>query len=186
MLAGSATPICQKLGYDYPFAATKAELKKGDIAIGNLEGPVARKGTEYTTKRFRFRAAPQSAEALRRAGFSIVTLANNHSMDFGRPALRETLFNLASNGILHVGAGEDLAAARKEAVIQIGTVKIASSPIPSRFPPSSTPLPTVPAPLPDIRATSKRISLGRKLRPIMCLSRFIGARKVRPLPAPIR
>ena len=60
MLAGSATPTCKRLGYDYPFAATAAELKRGDITIGNLEAPIARKGTEFTEKRFRFSGAPRN------------------------------------------------------------------------------------------------------------------------------
>src|SRR6266498_3515792 len=94
MLAGSALPTLKRLGYDYPFAATAAELKKGDIAIGNLEAPLAGSGAEFTDKRFRFHAPPQAALALKNAGFSVMTLANNHMMDFGEPALRETLLNL--------------------------------------------------------------------------------------------
>ena len=83
MLAGSATATLKRVGYDYPFAATAAELKNGDISVGNLEAPLALDGTEFTGKRFRFKAAPEAAAALRKAGFSVLTLANNHIMDFG-------------------------------------------------------------------------------------------------------
>jgi poly-gamma-glutamate synthesis protein (capsule biosynthesis protein) len=92
-------------------------LKRGDINLANLESPIARSGSEYTDKKFRFRAEPAVATALRRAGFSVVTLANNHSMDFGGAALAETLQHLADAGIASVGAGDNLDAARKPAIV---------------------------------------------------------------------
>ena len=124
MLAGSAVADLKRFGYDYPFAACSAELKKGDLAVGNLEAPIARHGTEFTDKRFRFRADPRSAGALKRAGFSVLTLANNHMMDFGASALRETINYLDRNGILHTGAGETSAAARRPVFVRTkeGTV----------------------------------------------------------------
>jgi poly-gamma-glutamate synthesis protein (capsule biosynthesis protein) len=125
MLGGSATPTLKRFSYDYPFAATAAELQQGDIAVGNLEAPIARHGIEFKDKRFRFRTDPQSAAALKRAGFSMVTLANNHMMDFGAPALQETLRNLDDNGILYSGAGMTLAAARQEAVVRVKGANIA-------------------------------------------------------------
>lgn len=125
MLAGSATPTLKRLGYDYPFAATTAELKNGDIAVGNLEAPIARRGIEFKDKRFRFKSAPQSAAALKRAGFSVVSLANNHMMDFGGPALLETLLNLDKYGILYSGAGPSLATARQQAVIRVKGATVA-------------------------------------------------------------
>jgi poly-gamma-glutamate capsule biosynthesis protein CapA/YwtB (metallophosphatase superfamily) len=125
MLSGSGTATCKRLGYDYPFAATVAELKKGDIVIGNLESPIARGGREFTNKKFRYRSAPQAAAALKNAGFSIVTLANNHMMDFGADALEETLQHLDRTGISSTGAGPSLAAARRVAIITVKGMKVA-------------------------------------------------------------
>ncbi len=125
MLAGSGSATLQRLGCDYPFAATATELRKGDIAVGNLEAPLARGGTEFMFKKFRFRADPQCAPALKRAGFSVVTLANNHMMDFGEVALLETLRHLDESGILSAGAGQTLAAARHKAVLQVKGAKVA-------------------------------------------------------------
>jgi poly-gamma-glutamate capsule biosynthesis protein CapA/YwtB (metallophosphatase superfamily) len=125
MLAGSGSATFKRQGYDYPFAATAAELQKGDIAVGNLEAPIARRGTEFTDKRFRYRTSPRTATALRKAGFAVVTLANNHIMDFGPTALRETLAHLDKAGVAHTGAGDSLAAARQETVITIGEKRIA-------------------------------------------------------------
>ncbi|HEX2769800.1 MAG TPA: CapA family protein [Geobacteraceae bacterium] len=125
MLSGSGATTCKRLGYDYPFAATASELKKGDITIGNLESPIARRGREFTNKKFRYRSAPQAAAALKNAGFSIVTLANNHMMDFGATAMEETRQHLDRAGIGSTGAGASLAAARRGAIITVRGMKVA-------------------------------------------------------------
>ena len=125
MLSGSGAVTCKRLGYDYPFAATTAELKKGDIAIGNLESPIAGGGREFTNKKFRYRSEPQAATALKNAGFSIVTLANNHMMDFGATAMEETRQYLDRAGIGCTGAGASLATARRGAIITVGGMKVA-------------------------------------------------------------
>lgn len=125
MLAGSGGATLQRLGCDYAFAATSPELHKGDIAVGNLEAPLARGGTEFTFKKFRFRADPQCASSLKRAGFSVLTLANNHMMDYGDAALLETLQHLGSNNILSTGAGHNLSAARHKTVFQVKGARIA-------------------------------------------------------------
>jgi poly-gamma-glutamate synthesis protein (capsule biosynthesis protein) len=125
MLAGSGTQTFKRVGYDYPFSATAAELKTGDITIGNLESPIARRGKEFVNKKYRFRSAPQAAAALKNAGFSIVTLANNHMMDFGRTALAETRRHLDRAGISYAGAGESLYDARKGAIITVKGIRVA-------------------------------------------------------------
>ncbi len=113
MLAGRWTSQLRKTGYGFPFRATESELRSSDITIANLESPIARSGTEYTDKKFRFRAEPAVAPALKSAGINLVTLANNHSMDFGPEALLETRSHLETAGIAWIGAGETLAEARK-------------------------------------------------------------------------
>ena len=125
MLAGSATGTLERWGYDYPFAGTVHELKSGDLAVGNLEAPIARGGTEFANKQFRFKASPAAASALKRAGFSILTLANNHLMDFGAAGLTETLDNLGRHGILYAGAGQTLAEARQPAVVEVKGKRVA-------------------------------------------------------------
>lgn len=113
MLAGRWAPELRRKGYDFPFTATTSELRKSDVTIANLESPIARHGTEYTDKKFRFRAEPAVATALKTAGINLVTLANNHIMDFGQEALLETRNHLETAGIAWIGAGETLAEARK-------------------------------------------------------------------------
>ncbi|MFZ4854824.1 MAG: CapA family protein [Desulfuromonadaceae bacterium] len=125
MLAGKWASLLQQKGYDYPFNGVRKELAAGDINLANLESPIAKSGKEYSGKKYRFRAEPQVAKALRSAGLNLVTLANNHSMDFGGEALAETLQHLSDNGIAWIGAGENLSEARKMALYTIKGKKIA-------------------------------------------------------------
>lgn len=125
MLAGRWTPVLASKGYGFPFGGVKTELDRGDINLANLESPIARSGSEYMDKKFRFRAEPHVAEALRKAGFSVVTLANNHSMDFGDAALAETLHHLSQAGIASVGAGANLDEARKPAIVTVRGTRVA-------------------------------------------------------------
>ena len=125
MLAGRWAPFLRHKGYDHPFHGVIRELAVGDINIANLESPLAVGGKEYSEKKFRFRAEPSVAKALSAARFNLVTLANNHSMDFGSAALAETCQHLSDNGIAWIGAGENLSEARKMALYTIKGKKIA-------------------------------------------------------------
>jgi poly-gamma-glutamate synthesis protein (capsule biosynthesis protein) len=125
MLAGSGENTYRKHGYDYPFDATRKTLKQGDIVIGNLESPIASSGVEFTDKRFRFKAGLKAALALKNAGFTHLSLANNHMLDFGADGLKQTLEALGSSRIIHSGAGLNLAAARKAGITDVNGVKIA-------------------------------------------------------------
>jgi poly-gamma-glutamate synthesis protein (capsule biosynthesis protein) len=125
MLAGRWAPLLKQRGYDYPFLGVGKELASSDITLANLESPIAKNGREFIEKKFRFRAVPEAARAMRSAGINLVTLANNHSMDFGGEALTETMNNLNSAGIAWVGAGENLPEARKMALYTIKGKRIA-------------------------------------------------------------
>jgi poly-gamma-glutamate synthesis protein (capsule biosynthesis protein) len=125
MLAGTARPRLEKTGYGHPFAATREIFADSQVTVGNLEAPIARGGIEFTGKRFRFRTPPAAADAIRRAGFSVVTLANNHILDYGAAGLSETIAHLDAHGIRHTGAGIDLAAARQPCIVESEGTRIA-------------------------------------------------------------
>jgi poly-gamma-glutamate synthesis protein (capsule biosynthesis protein) len=125
MLAGRWAHFLREKGYDHPFLNVRNELVSGDINLANLESPIAESGLEYSEKKFRFRAEPPVAKAIRSAGFNLVTLANNHSMDFGGEALAETLHHLTDNGIAWIGAGKNLSEASEMALYTIKGKKIA-------------------------------------------------------------
>jgi poly-gamma-glutamate synthesis protein (capsule biosynthesis protein) len=100
--------------------------RAADLFIVNLECCIADRGTaaRETDKRFFFRAPPVAAQRLAAMGVSCVTLANNHALDFGPDALQDTLAHLRAAGIATVGAGADVAAARRPAVLDTGGLRL--------------------------------------------------------------
>ena len=126
MLDGTARPVLQENGYDYPFVNMRPLFRDSQVVIGNLEGPLTNRGSAEQDKTYTFRSPPDKVSgALVNAGFNVVTLANNHTLDYGAEGLADTMTALSSAGILHVGAGMDLAAARRAAVMTIDGQRIA-------------------------------------------------------------
>ena len=126
MLGGTAGPEMQKYGYDYPFERTQSFLKQAQIVFGNLEGPLTEGGATETPKKYVFRSPPDKvAPALARAGFNIVSLANNHSLDYGPQGLEDTRAALEKAGIHGVGAGRNLAEARAPVYMVKGGATVA-------------------------------------------------------------
>ena len=126
MLGGTATPELERFGYDYPFEQVREWLQRADLVFGNLEGPLTTGGQPATQKQYVFRSPPdKTAPALARAGIRVVSLANNHSMDYGREGLIDTMRALDQAGIRHTGAGETLAAARRPAIVEVQGTRVA-------------------------------------------------------------
>jgi poly-gamma-glutamate capsule biosynthesis protein CapA/YwtB (metallophosphatase superfamily) len=100
---------------------------EADLFVLNLECCVSERGEPWRLpgKPFFFRAPPAAVELLALLGVDCVTLANNHALDFGPEALADTLRHLEAAGIAAVGAGPDLAAARRPAVLDGGGLRLA-------------------------------------------------------------
>lgn len=125
MLDGTARPYLQRYGYDHAFARVRGLFAGSDLVIGNLEGPLTAASQPMVEKKYVFRSPPQPvASALVRAGLGAVSLANNHSLDYGLVGLRDTMAALREAGIYFFGAGESLAAARAPAIVDAGPIKI--------------------------------------------------------------
>lgn len=86
--------------------ADVAPILEADVTMVNLETSVSERGTPEV-KAYTFRAAPTAFLALRAAGVDVVTLANNHGLDYGQDALLDTLDHAAdpASGLPLVGAG---------------------------------------------------------------------------------
>ncbi|MFH1575891.1 MAG: CapA family protein [Candidatus Nealsonbacteria bacterium] len=82
----------------WPFLKIADDLKKADIVFGNLEGSISDKG-EKTDKISSFRMDPKTIEGLNYANFNILSLANNHALDYGKEALGDTILRLKEAGI---------------------------------------------------------------------------------------
>lgn len=108
----------------YPWGDTLAVLKQADVRIANLECVLAAGGEPEPGKIFHFRSDPKNVASLLAAGIDVVSLANNHVLDFGQDAFGEMLPALDGCGILHAGAGPDLEAARRPAVWRVGAVAV--------------------------------------------------------------
>lgn len=126
MLGGTAAPELATLGYDHPFALARPILRQSHIVFANLEGPLTRGGEPVRGKQYVFRSRPEkTGPALAAAGFRVVSLANNHTLDYGVEGLRQTIETLDGNGIRHVGAGLNLDGARRPAILEAGGVRVA-------------------------------------------------------------
>ncbi len=112
-----------KSGRD-PFAPMASILKGADIRVGNLECVVATSGTPEPGKPYTFRAHPRTLPVLKRH-FDAVSLANNHSGDYGAPAFAEMLGRLERQAIGYFGGGRTLSAAHKPLIIVRKGLRIA-------------------------------------------------------------
>ena len=72
-----------------------------------------------------FRTPPRDAAGLALAGIDVVSLANNHALDYGPEGLRDTIATLDAAGIAHCGAGEDDAVARRPAFLEARGLRVA-------------------------------------------------------------
>jgi len=90
--------------FKFPFLKIEKDLARADILFGNLEGPVSDKGIKVGSI-YSFRMDPKVIEGLDYAGFDILSLANNHMLDYTRAALEDTMNRLEQKKIDYVGAG---------------------------------------------------------------------------------
>jgi poly-gamma-glutamate capsule biosynthesis protein CapA/YwtB (metallophosphatase superfamily) len=124
MMEGSIEKAMKSFGINYPFLQVQKELEEVDFAIVNLETAVTKKGRPYD-KQFNFRTGPDSLVALKQAGFNMVSLANNHTMDYGEEGLLDTIDYLDEIGLAYVGAGRNEDEAYAEQIIEKKGKKIA-------------------------------------------------------------
>lgn len=124
MLSRNVAGKMRLYGNDFPFLKMTDVLSSADIAFANLENPITT-GPIVPTGSFTFHADPGSEIALKQSGIDIVSLANNHSPNYGEKGLLDTMTYLDQQSILHTGAGKDLNAALEPAVIERNGVKFA-------------------------------------------------------------
>jgi len=94
--------------YGESFVDTCALLRSADIVFGQLETSFARHGVRAQQARHAVLARPDGARALADAGFTCISMAGNHVMDWGNEAFFETKRNLEDAGITVVGAGANI------------------------------------------------------------------------------
>jgi capsule synthesis protein PGA_cap len=113
-------------GTRYPWLSVARVLRAADIAIANLECSVSTRGAPVPGKQYTFRGKPSSLRAMARyAGIDVVTLANNHTLDYGRLAFADTLSYAHEYGMKTVGGGRNLDLARRPALFRLGGIRVA-------------------------------------------------------------
>jgi len=113
-----------KHGTDYPFAPAVPLVQGSDVTVGDLECPL--------TDRFKppyegmtFSAPTKTVGGLQLLGLNVVTLANNHSTNFGLGPFTDTLKVLKAGGIKYAGGGYNFNEAHQPAVVEAKGVKFA-------------------------------------------------------------
>lgn len=124
MLARHVAEAAARDGADALFAPV-AELLAGDLAVGNLESPLAEAGAGARAGPYRLIGPPALAAALPAAGFDALGLANNHGLDAGPAGLADSAAALRAAGLAPVGAGHGEAEALAPAMLAAGGLRVA-------------------------------------------------------------
>jgi poly-gamma-glutamate synthesis protein (capsule biosynthesis protein) len=112
-------------GPEAPFARAAGILSSATVAVGNLECALSKRGSPMAGKQYTFEGSPSVVKGLNYAGFDLIGLANNHSGDYGRTALLDTISNLDKALLAHAGSGANRAAAFKPAIVVRDGARIA-------------------------------------------------------------
>lgn len=99
--------------------AYRDEISRADIYMANQEFPFSDRGTPAPDKQFTFRVPPERVSMMHELGIDIVTIANNHTLDYGTDALVDTCTTLENAGIPYVGAGANMDRAKQLETIEV-------------------------------------------------------------------
>lgn len=100
-------------------------MQEADLFILNEEFPFSLRGEPMADKQFTYRTDPRYVQILKELGTDVVTLANNHTLDYGREAFCDTLETLDNAGIRRVGGGYNIAEAEAPAVCTVNGLSFA-------------------------------------------------------------
>lgn len=113
-----------RYGPAYPWAGLGLLLAGADLTVANLECTLTTRGRPLN-KPYLLRAHPRWSRTLAAAGIDLVTLANNHALDYGQAGLDETLEVVEGLGIAAVGAGRSSEQAHRPALFRLNGVRVA-------------------------------------------------------------
>jgi len=107
------------------FAHVRPVLAAEPVVFGQLETVVSARGAIVPNAKLAMRAPPALAPALAESGFTMMSFAGNHCLDWGYDAFDDTLAHMAQAGIALAGAGTHHAAAYQPVFQQVGETVIA-------------------------------------------------------------
>ncbi|WP_229735410.1 CapA family protein [Halobacillus andaensis] len=106
MFEWSLDQTIEDKGPEYPFEQVAEPISNADYALTNLETAVTDRGVKEE-KIYNFRTDPENLQGLSKAGFDFVSLANNHTLDYGSEGLVDTLSYLHTYDLDYAGAGHN-------------------------------------------------------------------------------
>ncbi len=109
--------------WTWPFRRIADLLRAADLVFGNLESQISNTGNNVGSD-YSFRADPASIESLVYAGFDVLSVANNHSFDYTKEALEDSMVRLKKAGISPVGGGLSKQEAYGLVIREVGNAKI--------------------------------------------------------------
>jgi len=174
MLGGNVGRIMVKEGWEHPFKYVAETLREADIVFGNLPTPLSLHSQPNPSKPKGYpvlKADPEAVQGLVYAGFNVLSLANNHILDFGDKALFDTMEILKKAGINYVGAGRNEAEARSPLIIPFGDFRVAFLAYSCSYPAAKNRPGCAPIKLPIIR---KDVEKTKKLANIVIVSLHHG------------
>lgn len=124
LLSGTVGELIEREGPQAPWEGVRELLGAGDLTCGNLECAVGTTGTPVPGKAWTFRAAPESIEGLVYAGVDVVSLANNHALDYGTECLLEGVQLVRDAGIAAIGAGANDTEARQPFIFEKNGLRV--------------------------------------------------------------
>ena len=117
-------PTLGTLGYDAVWDGIRDTFAQADLVLANLECAPTRGGVPQP-KQFVFRCELDALPAMREAGVDVVSLANNHSGDYGVPAMVEGVGNVEAAEIVAVGVGADETEAYTPRIVEVAGWRVA-------------------------------------------------------------
>lgn len=105
-------------------ASLRPTLAKPDLAVVNLETAITSRGTP-APKQYHFRTTPTALTTLAAAGIDVVTMANNHAVDYGSVGLTDTLAAQRTSKLPIVGLGPNATRAYAPAIIKVRGTRVA-------------------------------------------------------------
>lgn len=114
-----------KKGPAAPWVHVKPYFDQADLVVANLECVISTRGEPWPTKLIHLRAPLAAADSLVAGGVDVVSVANNHALDFGTDAFRDTIAQLDSHNIGHAGGGTNSTAAHTPLTVVRNGLRIA-------------------------------------------------------------
>jgi len=169
-----------KNGSHWAMEKVRDDIASADIAFANLESPISKKSA-MLEKPIGFRSPPGTAGLLADAGFDVVSLANNHSVDCGRDGLLETMAFLGKSGLHWCGAGKDRREAEKACIIKVNGLRVAFVAF-SQFPEGSRKMDKVPTIALAEPGTVSRVIAGAAKKADIVVASFHWGEEYAPIP----